>query len=169
MENDSGQVEDWRMLRLTFGVASSPFLATRVLREAASIYRDEFPRAAAVIDTCLYVDDCILAVDTISDAISLRVELNSLLSRIGMVLRKWRSSSTAVTDSIPPDLRERETSQLLAGPRDHHKTLGIHWDTGSDSLLQPRRPSCTQPSDRWRLRSPEFSTSWAGSPRPSSS
>ena len=134
MENDSGLVEDWRMLHLTFGVASSPFLATRVHREAASIYREEFPRAAVVIDTCLYVDDCILAVDTISDAISLRVELNFLLSRIGMVLRKWRSSSTAVTDSIPPDLRERETSQLLAGPRDHHKTLGIHWDTSSDSL-----------------------------------
>ena len=56
---EDGQIEDWRMLRITFGVAPSPFLATRVLREAAAFYKDDFCEAAEVIPRDLYVDDCI--------------------------------------------------------------------------------------------------------------
>lgn len=37
------------MIRLTFGVTSSPFLASKVLREVADDYKESHPRAAAVV------------------------------------------------------------------------------------------------------------------------
>jgi len=42
MEND-GQIKDWRMKRVTFGVHSSPCLASRVLRQMAKEYSAQYP------------------------------------------------------------------------------------------------------------------------------
>ena len=56
-ENEEGLVEDWRMTRVTFGVTSSPFLATQVLRQVAIDHQQEFPEAAALITSSFYVDD----------------------------------------------------------------------------------------------------------------
>ena len=47
--HDSGDIVDMRMIRLTFGVTSSPFLASKVLREVADDYKENHPRAAAVV------------------------------------------------------------------------------------------------------------------------
>ena len=48
---------DCKMKRLTFGVASSPFLATEVLRKAAEDYKHLFPYATDVVMNDFYVDD----------------------------------------------------------------------------------------------------------------
>ena len=42
-----GDLKDWHMRHLTFGVTSSPFLATGVLREAASDLSETYPLASA--------------------------------------------------------------------------------------------------------------------------
>ena len=49
LATEGGVVIDHRMKRLTFGVTSSPFLATRVLQQVAKDYHAEFPRAAKTI------------------------------------------------------------------------------------------------------------------------
>ena len=43
LATEGGAVIDHRMKRLTFGVTSSPFLATRVLQQVAEDYQAEFP------------------------------------------------------------------------------------------------------------------------------
>ena len=134
MTTPEGAVEDWRMVRLTFGVTSSPFLATRVLRHAATLYQDELPDAANIILQSIYVDDCIMGADSEQEAVRIRKQLNELLSRTCMVLRKWRSNSQALLDTIPEELKETETIQLFSSPEEHHKALGVHWDTHSDCL-----------------------------------
>ncbi len=53
-------VIDMRMTRVTFGVTSSPFLATQVLSQVA---KEEFPRAAKIIFN-FYVDDCLTGAAT---------------------------------------------------------------------------------------------------------
>ena len=65
----SGKLQDWRMTRLTFGVTSSPFLATQVLRQVASDYEDEFPQEASIVRQSLYVDDCLTGADDVEGAI----------------------------------------------------------------------------------------------------
>ena len=123
---ENGQTEDWRMKRLTFGVTSSPFLATQVLRHAANLYKDEFPEASNIILHHLYVDDCIAGAATEEDAIRIRKQLNDLLQHPCMTLRKWRTNSPALLHTIPEDIRETETVQYFSSPKDHQKARGIH-------------------------------------------
>ncbi len=47
VKDKAGQYQDYRMTRLTFGVTSSPFLATQVLRQLASDYEQEFPEISS--------------------------------------------------------------------------------------------------------------------------
>ena len=71
MRDEQGHLQDRRMTRLTFGVTSSPFLATQVLRQVATDHQNEFPRAAAVVLTTFYVDNCLTGTDTLEDAVDL--------------------------------------------------------------------------------------------------
>ena len=54
-----------RMKHLTFGVASSPFLATQVLRQLAKDHYDDFPRASNILSNSFYVDDCLTGAETV--------------------------------------------------------------------------------------------------------
>ncbi len=92
---------DYRMKRLTFGVSSSPFLATRVLLQLADDHERECPRAAQIIRHSFYVDDCLMGADTEKEAQDLQQEVTSLVSKGKLTLRKWRSSSKEVLASIP--------------------------------------------------------------------
>ena len=61
----SGKLHNWRMTRLTFGVALSPFLATQGLRQVASDYKDEFPQEAAIVRQSFYIDDCLTGAENL--------------------------------------------------------------------------------------------------------
>ena len=134
MKDESGQIQDWRMTRVTFGVTSSPFLATQVLRQLALDHQKEFPEAAELILTSFYVDDCLTGADDLQGATKIREALNHLLSKAKMTLRKWRSNSKELKASIPEELLEKEGFQLISAPAACHKALGVHWDTALDSL-----------------------------------
>ena len=129
--DETGVIQDWRMLRLTFGVTSSPYLASKVLRRLAKLHCDEFPEAAHVVLHSFYVDDCLTGADTIEEALHLQQQLCALLSKGQMTLRKWRTNSAALLSSIPDELREK-TQLQLTDPSSHLKTLGVHWDTDQD-------------------------------------
>ena len=55
---EDNQVETCHMTRLTFGVRSSPFIATRVICHLAETNAATHPVASEAILTCFYVDDC---------------------------------------------------------------------------------------------------------------
>ena len=78
---DSGKLEDFRMSRLTFGISSSPFLASQMLKQMAEDYHLKFPVAAQVIKDCFYVDDVLTGAQSIEEAVQLRQELNQLLEQ----------------------------------------------------------------------------------------
>ena len=134
VSSQESKLEDWRKTRLTFGVTSSPFLATQVLHQVASDHEKEFPNAAAIIRAHFYVDDVLTGADTLTEAVSIRAELNGLLNKACMTLRKWRTNSPELLDTIPEELWEKDSLQLLAAPGDCQKALGIHWDTGRDQF-----------------------------------
>lgn len=133
-KNKEGQIEDWRMSRVTFGVTSSPFLATQVLRQLAEDYREEYPEAAHLIETSFYVDDCLTGASTHQEAQHLRESLCELMTKASMTLRKWRSNSSELKATIPDVLLEKEERQLISSPLSCHKALGVHWDTEADTL-----------------------------------
>jgi len=134
MESKEGEIEDWRMCRLTFGVTSSPFLATQVLRQVAKDHQLECPIASDLIHTVFYVDDVLTEADSVDQAKIVRKKLNELLNCAQMKLRKWRSNSQALLDSIPEDLRVEEGLQIPSEQSRGAKTLGVYWDTVFDTL-----------------------------------
>ena len=128
------RIQDWRMLRLTFGVASSPFLAVRVLRQIAEDYKAEYPELFTVVNKSFYVDDVLTGSDSPREAAELRRRLCDLLSLGGMMLRKWRSNSKEVLHTIPEELRETTTLLIRDNVNSHPKTLGVHWDSATDTF-----------------------------------
>ncbi len=62
-----------------FGVKSSPFIATRVLRHIAESHQQSHPRASEAILNSFYVDDFLSGAANLHDADSIRQELCELL------------------------------------------------------------------------------------------
>ena len=134
VKGEDGHLQDWRMTRLTFGVTSSPFLAIQVLHQVASDHSNDFLTAASIISSQFYVDDVLTGADSLEEATHIWNELNQLLQKACMMLRKWRMNSTDLWITIPEELQEKEAMQLISAPGDCQKALGVHWDTGRDTL-----------------------------------
>ncbi|KAG5872450.1 hypothetical protein JTB14_008950 [Gonioctena quinquepunctata] len=74
---------------ITYGLASSAFLAIRSLQEISYRHKNEFPQIANVILHDFYVDDLLTGADTIEEIIYLRENITKLLLSYGFPLRKW--------------------------------------------------------------------------------
>ena len=132
--DEAGKMVDCRMTRLTFGITTSPYLASQVLRQLASDYKDDFPRAADLIHKAFYMDDCLSGADSLQEAVAIRAELNDLLDKAKMMLRKWRSCSMYLLQSTLGSLREKGDLNINLSPADRGKALGLRWDTSEDCL-----------------------------------
>ena len=91
-----------------------------------SFKSDEFPLAKPQNFDSFYVDDCLAGADNAEQAFLLQQRLQGLLEKGGFLLRKWRSNSTDVLDSIPQELKESTAVQPIVQEDAHHKMLGIH-------------------------------------------
>ncbi|CAB0004530.1 unnamed protein product [Nesidiocoris tenuis] len=80
-------IQDYRLKTVTYGTASAPYLACRVLQELADEGRNSHPIASTLILTRTYVDDINGGGDTIPEALQARDELVDLLSSAQFELR----------------------------------------------------------------------------------
>ena len=121
----------YRMLRLTFGVNSSPFLAIATVNAHVNKYADTFPDATRELLHNMYVDDCVTGADTDNSALKLQQEMSDIMMAAALKLTKWASNSKLVMDGIDPD--KRTTSLLLERDScEPLKALGVSWDLISD-------------------------------------
>ncbi len=77
---------DFRMTRLTFGVAPLPYLATQVLLQLAEDHGTSYPVAAKAVKRDFYVDDLLTGAQDLPSAEALRVDVNNLLHQGCMIL-----------------------------------------------------------------------------------
>ena len=128
--------KDYQMKRVTFGVTSSPYLAVKTLQQAAKDFGQDFPNASHHIKTSFYVDDFFAGANTPAEAIKLRTEITSILKKAGFIIKKWRSSSSEVLDSIPEELLEPIPTQELVDlySTSYPKALGLVWGTVQDYM-----------------------------------
>lgn len=98
-------IEQYVLNTVTYGVSSAAFLAIRTLLQLAEDEQKPFPHAAQVLRTDVYMDDIVTRCSSINVAISLQVELQTLLKEGGFELRKWSSNNSTVLNLIPPALR----------------------------------------------------------------
>ena len=87
-ENPNDPVHDYRMTRVTFGIASAAFLATNSVFRLAEDNEAKFLLAAKVIRESFYVDDGLPSVQTKQEAILLQRQLQDLFATGGFKLHK---------------------------------------------------------------------------------
>ena len=100
----SEPLKDYRMTRVTFGVASSSFAVNMSVKQKAVNHASKFPLAAAAVCTSFYVDDGLIGADSLGEAIELQEQLQALFALGSSLLRKWKASDPEVLRHLPPDL-----------------------------------------------------------------
>ena len=82
----------------------------------------------------LYVDDLILSVDTIEEAILVRKEITDIFGEMKMKIRKWASNNDKILNTIPPEDRYPtldDSDNLISKDT---KCLGVSWSPSKDML-----------------------------------
>lgn len=93
-------LQQYRLLTVTYGTSSAPFLATYSLTYVANELCNRHPSTAEILKSDIYVDDLITGANTLNDALMLRNELIDILDSVGFKLRKWSANHPQLLDKI---------------------------------------------------------------------
>jgi len=130
---DVGCVREYQLLTVTYGTASAPFLALRVIRQLVQDEGQAFPLAVPVLQDNIYVDDVLFGADDIPLLLRTRDQTCALLNRGQFQLRKWSSNSPRLLDSIPEENHGLACSKTLQND-EQLKILGIRWVPSRDAF-----------------------------------
>lgn len=126
-------IKEFCLTTVTFGTASAPFAAIRVMHQLAEDEKVAYPLAENVLKNEMYVDDIQTGAFTIEETINLRDQLTNALLSGGFELRKWCSNSPEVIQAIPNEHRSIGSDRQF-DKNESVKTLGIHWQPILDSF-----------------------------------
>lgn len=121
---------DYNLLTVTYGTASAPYLAIRVLHQLASDEATNFPNAAEVLVRDCYVDDILSGAESLETCQSLQNELINLLKSGGFTLKKWSSNHPQLLSHLPHDYIENCNFQI--SDDEALKALGVYWSPQTD-------------------------------------
>lgn len=124
-------LQTYKLTTVTFGTASAPYTAIRVMHQLATDEGERFPRAAVSVRCQMYVDDILDGADDIETAVQLQTELVEMLRTGSFHLRKWTSNRDEVLEHIPIEHRAPQSTQFL-GDEEMVKALGMYWQRSDD-------------------------------------
>ncbi|XP_033212443.1 uncharacterized protein LOC117170034 [Belonocnema kinseyi] len=128
----SEPIKIYSLNRVTFGTTCAPFLAIRTLHKLADDERESYPIASAILKRDFYVDDLLTGAHTFQEALELRNDLSNLLNKGSFNLRKWASNYPTLCNGLSD---ETSITYRSLDPTETIKTLGIHWNAKTDSIL----------------------------------
>lgn len=100
-----------RLLRVTFGTASAPHLAVRILHQTADDEGRKEPLALQIAKRVVhlqgqfYMDDWLDGTDETEIAISLAKDVTNILQKSGFQLTKWSSNDINFMKSVGEEKR----------------------------------------------------------------
>ncbi|XP_039312439.1 uncharacterized protein LOC105203331 [Solenopsis invicta] len=119
-------IRTFRLTTVTYGLASSSFLAIRCLQETALQKQREYPEASAAILNDFYVDDLLTGAPTANDLKRQKQDIIEILNNACFELRKWKSNW--------PGINEQSTSDSTVKIGEHTQILGLLWNTTHDTF-----------------------------------
>ncbi|XP_054713503.1 uncharacterized protein LOC129222966 [Uloborus diversus] len=132
-ENSNEPLQSYRLVTVTYGTASAPFLSTRVMKQFALDEKDNFPLAVDVVIRDFYVDDLLSGAQIEETAKLVAKQMFEMMLKGDFTLRKWLSSVSNVLKDIPEKCRENNTSvEINCDTR--VKVLGIQWQPSTDTF-----------------------------------
>ena len=144
---DHGKPQVFRFTRHVWGINSSPYVALLALNRLI----EENPSNASkltlnAIENNRYMDDILLASDSLSDLEIVAKESIDLMESCGFKLRKWVSNCHAksILLKVPRCDLASSVSEIDLGsqPLPDSKALGLVWNTEKDILLINLREFC---------------------------
>ncbi|XP_011687494.1 PREDICTED: uncharacterized protein LOC105449811 [Wasmannia auropunctata] len=126
-------VTHYRLMTVTYGTATVPYLAMRVLQQLCSDEGSDFPLAVPVLRDTTYVNDVLFGANDVNTVQEIRKQLDSLLHRGGFHLRKWSSNYEDLLQDIPTSDR-LDLNNVLFSEDCTTKILGISWNPTTDSF-----------------------------------
>lgn len=133
-ESPDEDVKDYRLLRVTFGVSSAPYLAVKSLQQTSKDYGREYPLAAKRVLDDFYMDDYMSGCETEKEAIEIYRQTKEILSKGGFELQKWASNSEEVMKEFRnTDVTMREANVQLKSDA-IVKILGLSWNIKNDTF-----------------------------------
>lgn len=128
----TGDIQEYWLTGITFGLSSAPHSAVRAMIQAARDMRPQYPSGADAIENDFYMDDCLTGAQNVEEAKQLCFEMDSLLKSCGFTLDKWRSNKR----NVVPDELSRQTNEVLELNEFSDTTvLGLRWLPESDQLM----------------------------------
>ena len=121
---------------MTFGSTCSPCSAQYIRNLNASEFRDEYADAFLAITERHYVDDYLDSSRTEEDAVKLIRDVIAVHGRGGFVICGWICTSPIVLNTIPPELRAKNVTEVPLGSELQMEcVLGLHWNTQDDVFI----------------------------------
>ncbi|XP_067620476.1 uncharacterized protein [Eurosta solidaginis] len=134
-----GQVEDFKLKTVTFGVNCAPYLAIRTLQQLAEDCKAELPLATNVLLRETYVDDILSGGHNIQSIRETMTQLIEALKSAGFPLKKMTANHPEILESIPEsDLLDADF--LKFHDSSSTKTLGVRWNALEDSFSYSYNP-----------------------------
>lgn len=132
-ERPSEPITTYELNTITYGMASSSFLAIRCLFSLADEHQELFPKAADIIRNSMYVDDLLFGATSREEAARLAAEVSHILETGCFQLRKWISNDSQILKAIG---RSDDVHQFVKlGEAESTKTLGLTWSCIKDKLI----------------------------------
>ncbi|XP_011858553.1 PREDICTED: uncharacterized protein LOC105556088 [Vollenhovia emeryi] len=141
---DTGEISDFRLNTVTYGLACAPYLAIRTLRQLADDESGKYPIGASVLRRDTYVDDVLTGADTREKVRQIIAQTRELCKAGGFLLKKWVSNQEMLLKDIAVD------DLALPGvrawlPHASHSTLGLQWHPTKDSFSFDIRMTASGP------------------------
>ncbi|XP_018394146.1 PREDICTED: uncharacterized protein LOC108772967 [Cyphomyrmex costatus] len=120
---ENGQPLEFRLNTVTYGLACTPYLAIRVLRQLADDDGKEFPLAAEALRRDTYVDDILSGAASLTEARTLTDQLSIIAGSLPTILLppegqlvlglRWESKSDCFAFTVHTSIEESLTKRLL--------------------------------------------------------
>ncbi|XP_076301926.1 uncharacterized protein LOC143220071 [Lasioglossum baleicum] len=124
--NSSDPIQIYKLNTVTYGLASSPFLANRVIKQLAFDEKEHFPLGASVLQKEIYMDDVLSGGHSLETAGLKQKQVLELCKVGGFPLRKWLSNEQSLLEWLPRDSIAVET-EILLQDNFSYGVLGLQW------------------------------------------
>nr|CAI5841831.1 unnamed protein product [Callosobruchus analis] len=132
-ENPESDLKCFQLNTVTYGMASSPYLAVRSLKQLSQETVEISPIVSKVIDEDFYMDDLLTGANSESSLLEIQRGVTNVLAKSCLDLRKWMCSDPELIRRF--EINENlEASILNLGEGENNKTLGICWNAVRDTM-----------------------------------
>ena len=144
-KENTSEIIDHQMNVHLFGATSSPSCAIFGLKQLATDYSEQYPKAASFFHDNFYVDDGLISLSTPEEVTQLMSEAKSLAQKGNLTLHKFQSNDPDVAASLGGD---GPTTKDFSATQDTSRALGLIWDIKEDSFKFSDKSTDLKPHTR---------------------